>query len=104
MNFYDYIHLLATYKFVASPPGSCVEGHRTWDALYIGIVPIVKSSITIDYFKRIGLPLWVVHSWNELDNLTEKDLMDMYQSIRKDFNNEALYIEYWFDKIKHCKD
>src|SRR6185503_11421758 len=47
LNFYDYLHLLATYKFVASPPGSCVEGHRTWDALYIGVVPIVKSSRTI---------------------------------------------------------
>lgn len=103
-NFYDYLHLLSTYKFVASPPGSCVEGHRTWDALYIGVVPIVKSSVTIDYFERIGLPLWSVKDWHELDNLSEKDLKNKFESIKKSSNQSPLYMDYWIDKIRNVKD
>ncbi|HAS85077.1 MAG TPA: hypothetical protein DCS23_03355 [Candidatus Yonathbacteria bacterium] len=104
MNFFQYLPFLATYKFIASPPGSCVEGHRTWDALYIGSVPIVKSSITIDYFEKIGIPLWSVRDWHELDNLSEKDLADKFESIKKNSNYEPLYMDYWTDKIRNIKD
>lgn len=104
MNFYQYLHLLATYKFVASPPGSSVEGHRTWDALYIGTVPIVKSSITIDYFEKIGVPLWSVKDWHELDNITEKDIEEKFEIIKKKSSIETIYMDYWIDKIKNIKD
>lgn len=104
MNFYQYLNLLATYKFVASPPGSSVEGHRTWDALYIGIIPIVKSSITTDYFEKIGVPLWVVKDWHELDSLTEKNLAEKFENIKKNSKIETIYMDYWIDKIKNVKD
>lgn len=104
MNFYQYLNLLATYKFVASPPGSSVEGHRTWDALYIGIIPIVKSSITTDYFEKIGVPLWVIKDWHELDNISEKDLEEKFESIKKNSKIETIYMDYWIDKIKNVKD
>lgn len=104
LNFYNYLHLLATYKFVASPPGSCVEGHRTWDALYLGVVPIVKSSATIDYFEKLRIPLWSVNDWRELDNLTEAELENKFNSIKKKSNMSLLYMDYWTDKIRNAKD
>lgn len=104
MNFFQYLPFLATYKFVASPPGSCIEGHRTWDALYLGVVPIVKSSVTIDYFEKLGIPLWSVKDWHELDNLSEKDLADKFESIKNSANLDLLYMEYWIDKIRNIKD
>ncbi len=104
MNFYQYLHMLSAYKFTASPPGSCVEGHRNYDAFYTGVIPIVKSSITIDYFEKIGMPLWNIKDWHELDNLTEKDLEEKFESIKKNSNLETIYIDYWIDKIKNAKD
>jgi hypothetical protein len=104
MNFSQYLPFLATYKFVASPPGSCVEGHRTWDALYIGSVPIVKSSVTIDYFEKIGMPLWSVKDWHELDNVTERDLIEKFESIKKKGDQTTIYMDYWCDKIRNMKD
>ncbi|MFZ2303671.1 MAG: hypothetical protein WAV98_02675 [Minisyncoccia bacterium] len=104
MNFYQYLHMLATYKFVASPPGSCVEGHRTWDTLCIGSVPIVKNSITMEYFKKIGLPIWVVDDWHELDTVNEEILDKKFKEIRGNYNEEVLYMDYWIDKIKNIKD
>lgn len=104
LNFKQYLPLLATYKFVASPPGSCVEGHRTWDALYIGSVPIVKSSITTEYFKKIGAPIHVVKNWEELDALDEVKLEELFTSIKANGDRSVLYIDYWIDKIKNAKD
>ena len=104
MNFKQYLDLLATYKFVASPPGSSVEGHRTWDALYIGIVPIVKQSITTDYFKSIGVPVWVVADWHELNDYDESKLIAKFQEVRSGVDESILFMYYWSDKIKGIKD
>lgn len=103
-GFGPYLHLLATYKFVASPPGSSVEGHRTWEALYIGMVPIVKSSITIDYFERISLPIWSVKDWGSFDGMTEQSLAEKFDSIMATSNKTALYLDYWTDKIRNIRD
>lgn len=103
VNFPNYMKLLATYKFVVSPPGSSVEGHRTWEALYVGVVPVVKSSVTIDYFEKIGLPIWAVKDWNELDNLREDDLENKFENIKKNSNYGPLYMNYWIDKIRNMK-
>ncbi len=101
VNFNSYLNLLATYKFVVSPPGSSVEGHRTWEALYIGIVPIVKSSITIDYFESLGMPLWVVHDWKELESVDEKILETKFREIMHNVNRPPLFMDYWIDKIRN---
>ena len=89
---------------MVSPPGSCVEGHRTWDAMYIGVVPIVKRSITTDYFEKIGLPLWVVDDWSEISQISDKYLNNKYEEIMINSDLSKLYIDYWTDKIKNLKD
>ncbi len=103
-GFGPYLHLLATHKFVASPPGSSVEGHRTWDAFYIGIVPIVKSSPTIDYFERLGMPLWAIRDWKELDGLTESTLAEKFDDIMAHGKKDVLFMDYWTDKIRNLRD
>lgn len=103
-GFNAYLHVLATYKFVVSPPGSSVEGHRTWDALYIGIVPIVKSSVTTDYFEHIGVPLWNVKDWRELDGLGEQDLAHKFDAVRAAGKSDTLLFSYWEDKIRNTRE
>ncbi len=98
-GFLPYLKLLSTYKMVLSPPGSSTEGHRTWDTLYIGGVPIVKSSITIDYFKSLGVPLLVVTDWQQLDTLDAKVISDTYETTWNTSNKETLYFDYWKEKI-----
>lgn len=98
-NFFTYLLELAHYKFVLSPPGSSVEGHRTWDTLYIGGVPIVKSSITTDYFKSIGVPLLVVHDWHEVNTLTKDTLSSVFTDIQNKSNSDCLTFQYWKEHI-----
>lgn len=104
LSFQKYMRLLATYKLVLSPPGSSVEGHRTWEALYVGVIPIVKSSVTMDYFKKLNMPLWVVKDWNEIDKIDEKAIEENFDKLTRTGSQEVLYMNYWKDKIMGHKD
>ncbi|OIO19913.1 MAG: hypothetical protein COY69_00860 [Candidatus Magasanikbacteria bacterium CG_4_10_14_0_8_um_filter_32_14] len=103
INFNEYLHLSSKYKFIASPPGSCVEGHRTWEAIYTKSIPIVKRSITTEYFEKIGLPIWVINDWSEIDQFDETGLAKKYDEIMTSSDLTAIYIDYWFDKIYKSK-
>ena len=52
------------YAFVASPHGRGLDTHRTWEALLLGCIVIVKTS-TLDPLY-VGLPVVIVNSWSEV--------------------------------------
>lgn len=97
------IHLrkLMTYKFVASPPGNSIESCRTWEALELRTIPIVKDFVAYRYFVEIGLPMWIVKDWRELEGLTEDDLEKKYNEMMKNPNWEPTRMDYWIKRIKH---
>ena len=39
----DYLRTLVTYRFLLGPPGNGLDTHRTWEAMYLGVVPVVKD-------------------------------------------------------------
>lgn len=100
-GFYFYLAHMRNYKLVLSPPGSSVEGHRNWDTLYIGSVPIVKKSITTDYFKKIGVPLLVIENWNDLATINSATISTLYTETKAASDPETLTMDYWVKKIKH---
>ncbi|MBN1242901.1 MAG: hypothetical protein JXA15_09390 [Spirochaetales bacterium] len=92
--------LMASCKFALSPPGNGFDCHRTWEALYLGTVPIVKKSAWSDYFIRLGIPMLAVDSWDELASFDESKLDDWYDAHRSGFSAEALFIDYWKTTIE----
>lgn len=96
------LHLkkLMTYKFVVSPPGNGIGSSRTWEAMYVRTIPIVKDFVDMKYFATLGLPLWIVKEWQELDDLTERHLAEKYDVFIKDANWKPLYMDFWIDQIK----
>ncbi len=95
----DYLSVLNQYKFVASPPGNGEDCIRTWEAMYLRTIPIIKRSTMANYYQAIGLPVWVIESWDELKNLTKKDLIRMYTEMSAKFDHPALWLPYWQEKI-----
>jgi hypothetical protein len=91
--------LTASYRFVASPPGNGEDCHRTWEAMYLRVVPIVLRSATTESFLSLGLPLWIVDSYEELLNLTEDDLDRKYRELSVGFDRPELYTPYWYHRI-----
>lgn len=94
-NAWDYLKKLNSYKFVAAPPGNGIDSPREWQAMYLGVVPIVKDSILTRYYSDIGLPVFVVKNWDELLALDEQKLQDIYEKIFPRFKSPALYFDYW---------
>jgi len=93
----DYIEELSQYKFCVSPRGNGVDCHRTWECLYLGVIPIVEKSIQMNGFS--DLPILFVEDYN---NVTEDYLNSVYEQEfkNKKFNLEKLDLMYWNKKIK----
>jgi hypothetical protein len=90
--FYHYIENMASHKFVISPPGNGIDCHRTWEALYVGCIPIViKHPI---YNNWTDLPILQVEDYSEINS----ELLDDFY--RKPFNYEMLSIEFWKNIVK----
>lgn len=98
-----YLKLLASHKFVLSPPGNGLDCHRTWEAMYLGTIPIVERSVTTEYFESLGLPMLLVSDWNSVTSFTEDSLDRLYNKIQKSSDRSALFYEYWEKKITKDK-
>jgi hypothetical protein len=61
-----YLSLLATHRFAACPRGNGVDTHRVWEALYLGVVPVVERSPCMEHFAGLGLPMVLIDDWREV--------------------------------------
>jgi hypothetical protein len=94
-----YRRVLSRYRFVASPPGNGEDCHRTWEALYLNVIPIVKRTILSEYFADLGIPLMLVDDWNSLAALREEDLDRAYAELSTRFDHPALWMDFWISRI-----
>jgi len=83
------------YAFVVSPWGGGIDCHRTWEALALGCVPILRSSELDHMFK--GLPVLIVTSWSEVT----RERLDAFLKEHKSSEElpEKLTLKYWVNKI-----
>jgi len=100
----EYIQTLLGYQFVLSPPGNGLDTHRTWEAMYLRVVPIVKDSVAMRSFAALGMPLWIVDDWDELLDMTETRLAARYESLRAGFSAPALLMDYWRARIVNSSE
>jgi hypothetical protein len=84
------------YQFVLSPHGAGLDCHRTWEALLLGCIPIVKAAKINDLFQN--LPVIVVDDWSGINHkFLENAAQDIMQ---KTCNLDSLYMRHWKLKIK----
>jgi len=92
----EYLYDLARSKFVMSPEGAGTDCHRTWEALLMGSIPIIKHSTIDDLFK--GLPVLFVDDWSDI---TYEFLQNKYQEFSEQtYDVRPLYADYWFDMLR----
>ena len=91
-----YIEDLSRHKFCISPEGNGVDCHRTWECLYLGVIPIIKKSTCMSYFD--DLPILFVENY---DVISVEYLNKKYEDFQKiKFNLDKLSISYWKKKIR----
>ena len=82
-------------KFVFSPPGMGMDCYRTWEALYLGSIPIVINSSLDAIFEQ--LPVLIV---DDYQMITFDFLKTVYENMTKDtYDYRRLYKGYWQRKI-----
>ncbi|MCH9621700.1 MAG: hypothetical protein S4CHLAM20_11250 [Chlamydiia bacterium] len=94
--FIRYLDDMLRSKFVISPRGHGLDCHRTWEALLLGAIPVVKTS-SLDILYK-DLPVVIVDEWTDV---TEEFLQEQYEILsKKKFNREKLFFKYWASRIR----
>jgi len=99
--FEQYVADMSRSKFVLSPHGDAPDCYRTWEALLMRAIPIVKTSHLDQLYEN--LPVLIVKNW---EDVTESFLMKKYQEMSEDICNHKLgkvYLNYWRQLINSYK-
>ena len=87
---------MTKYAFVLSPRGDGLDCHRTWEALILGCIPIVKSTPLDELYE--GLPVLIVNSWTDINEELLNNTIGEFKN--RSFNYKKLELEYYMGKIK----
>ena len=93
----DYRREVRNSLFVLSPPGNGDDCHRTWEAIYLGAVPVVLSSHLAGSL-RAELPIHAVDDYREFLSLGKKELTELYMLTRQK-STEWAFAMYWLSQI-----
>uniref|UniRef100_A0A7S3AY15 Exostosin GT47 domain-containing protein n=1 Tax=Haptolina ericina TaxID=156174 RepID=A0A7S3AY15_9EUKA len=89
--------LMGQHRFVLSPRGNGLDAHRTWEALLVGAIPIVRSSKLNPLYDN--LPILIVKDWNDV---TPRLLRDFYKEVQSKlslYHYERLFADYWIGQM-----
>jgi hypothetical protein len=88
---------ITNYSFVLSPFGNGMDCHRTWEALCLGCIPIVKTSGIDRLFN--DLPVLIVKEWKDLTPELLNKTVEEFKN--KSFKMEKLTLEYWINLMNN---
>lgn len=83
------------YAFVLSPFGGGMDCHRTWEALCLGCIPIVKSIGSNTMYE--DLPVLIINEWSEVNEDLLNATIERFKTTT--FNYDKLTLKYWVDNF-----
>ncbi len=91
---------VASSAFEIAPRGIAWDTYRLWESLYVGTIPIVRTSPLDELYS--GLPVLILDDWKEVtdDFLRQKEIEMRNQT----YNLEKLSMEYWKKLINSYRD
>jgi hypothetical protein len=85
--------------FVVSPGAAGVDAHRTWEAMLLGCVPVLKRSEFTPLFD--GLPVLILDDWGQFN--AENIIKHIEYFKNSKFNFSKLFNQYWVNLINKNK-
>jgi hypothetical protein len=85
----------SAFVFVVSPQGVGLDCHRTWEALALGCIPIVKRSPLSQLFA--DLPVLIVDDWSEVRRERLEACLRSFMDRKFDYS--ALFLDTWTRRI-----
>lgn len=93
-----YAHL-SGFKFCICPRGNGIDTYRTWDALHLGVIPIVVSEANFHNEMR-DLPILFIKSYEDYKFLNRSYLEQCFdEMLNKSFNFGKLTSKYWLERM-----
>ena len=87
----EFVHSMASHRFILCPRGNGIDTHRMWEALYAGSIPVVERHPALEAFT--DLPILFV---DDLGGITRTFLEESYAGmIARDWNWEKLFLPWW---------
>jgi hypothetical protein len=87
------------YAFVLSPHGNGLDCHRTWEALCLGCIPIVKTSALDPMY--VGLPVLILDDWYQAnETMLAQKLEELTPLFSSPECQEKLHLNYWMERIR----
>lgn len=97
LSYEQYISDMHKHVMTVSPEGNGIDCHRTWEAMYLGLVPIVKRSPAMSWFTNY--PIIFVDSWPQVKDL-DWLLHERRRVLERPFDRAKLYTNYWRDRFQ----
>jgi len=88
---------MSEYAFVLSPFGIGMDCHRTWEALCLGCIPILRAPNLRKLFE--DLPVLIVDKWSDINVQLLDSTLKEYKD--KQFNYEKLTLRFWVEQINN---
>jgi len=90
-------NMVTNYKFIISPHGNGLDCHRTYEAMFLGSIPIVRTSPLDIIYK--DMPIIILKDWHliNINKLIEESKTIIAKS------REKLFLKYWINQIKQYK-
>lgn len=79
----EYLRDMARSYFVVSPNGNGLDCHKTWEAIYMGSVPIITRSVMAEEYEK-KYPVLVIDDWADYKNLPLS--AELYEEIMRKFD------------------
>lgn len=95
-SFEEYLSSLTSSYFCVSPNGNGIDCHRTWEALYVGTIPIVTRSVLTN--QHTDLPMVVLDDWSEFSSIDFSP--GLYERTWSDWDPDALRLDRYFARIE----
>ena len=84
------------YAFILSPIGYGYDCHRTYEALCLGCIPIMKKIPPLEKIFE-NLPVLFVNDYTDINKALLEDTLYTYSN--NTFDYSKLKLKYWMDKI-----
>jgi hypothetical protein len=94
----QYLEDIASHRFVISPPGHGPDCYRHWEAMYLGSIPIVEKSVSMQPF--VDYPMIQVSEWSDV---TPEFLQVKAEEIHsRPFERSRLFFDFWKTLLAPC--
>lgn len=104
-DYNSYLDDILAHKAVISPRGNGLDCHRTWEALYLKRVPIMKWTPSLATFN---LPIIWIRTWDQIAFSSKKSIETSVDFYLSEINSgkadmRALSMKYWKERIENAR-